>query len=114
MPVGRLVLTIDALPTVRAVTFALVDGLIVVRTAADSTVACKADDTIVAFEADELDAATASGWSVTVTGRAALVTDPSAVTRYQTVLLASWAPGARDEFVTITTEIAEGRRLSRS
>jgi hypothetical protein len=34
-----------------------------------------------------LDAATSSGWSVTVTGRAALVTDPEAIRRYQAVPL---------------------------
>jgi hypothetical protein len=32
---------------------------------------------------DELDSATSSGWSVTVTGRAVLVTDPEAAARYR-------------------------------
>jgi uncharacterized protein len=69
---------------------------------------------IVAFEADELDAAACSGWSVTVTGRAALVADPEAVTRYRKVPLVPWAPGVRDQFVTISTELVEGRRVRRS
>ena len=54
---------------------------------------------IVAFEADDLDAATSSGWPVTVTGRAALVADPSTIARYQAVPLVPWAPGAGDQFV---------------
>jgi uncharacterized protein len=70
VPVGRLIFTVNALPTVRPVNFAVVAGLLLVRTAADSTTARTVDGTIVAFEADELDAATCSGWSVTVTGRA--------------------------------------------
>jgi hypothetical protein len=77
-------------------------------------VARKIDDMIVAFEADDLDPAASSGWPVAVTGRAALVTDPSAIARYQAVPLAPWAPGVRDQFVTITTELVEGLRVRKS
>jgi nitroimidazol reductase NimA-like FMN-containing flavoprotein (pyridoxamine 5'-phosphate oxidase superfamily) len=114
VPVGRLIFTINALPVVRPMNFALADGLIVLRTATGTTVARKADDMIVAFEADELDAATSSGWSVTVTGRAALVTDPTTIARYQAVPLVPWAPGVRDQFVTISTELVEGQRVRRA
>ena len=114
VPVGRLVFTVNALPAVRPMNFALADGLIVIRTAASTTVARRIQGTIVAFEADELDPATSSGWSVTVTGRGALVTDPEAVARYQAVPLAPWAPGGRDQFVTITTELVEGLRVRRT
>ncbi len=113
VPVGRLIFTVNALPVVRPMNFAVADGLILPRTAAGSTVASKVDGMIVAFEADELDAAACSGWSVTVTGRAALVTDLDAVVRYRRVPLVPWAPGIRGQFVTITTELAEGRRVSR-
>ena len=111
--VGRLIFTMNALPTVRPMNFALVDGLIVLRTAADTTVRRKLDGTIVAFEADQLDVATSSGWSVLVTGRAAVVADPGLIARYQALPLASWAPGMRDQFVTITTELVEGRQVCR-
>jgi hypothetical protein len=112
-PTGRLIFTVNALPTVRLMNFALADGLIVLRTAADTTVARKVNDTVVAFEADDLDAATSSGWSVIVTGRATLVTDPALIGRYQQVPLVAWAPGDRDQFVEITTELVEGRRVRR-
>jgi hypothetical protein len=59
--VGRLIFTVNALPAVRLMNFALVDGLIVLRTAADTTVARRLDDAVVAFEADDLDVATSSG-----------------------------------------------------
>jgi uncharacterized protein len=110
---GRLIFTSNALPAVRPVNFALVDGLIVLRTAA-ATVARKVHAMIVAFEADHLDPATCSGWSVTVTGRAALVTDPSTIARYQAVPLTPWAPRVRDQLVTITTELVEGLRVRES
>jgi nitroimidazol reductase NimA-like FMN-containing flavoprotein (pyridoxamine 5'-phosphate oxidase superfamily) len=80
--VGRLIFTSNALPAVLPVNFALADGLIVLRTAA-AIVARKVHDMIVAFEADDLDPATFSGWSVTGTGRAALVTDLGIIARYQ-------------------------------
>ena len=113
VPVGRLIFTVNALPTVRLMNFAVVDDLIVLRTAAGSTVARKVNDMIVAFEADEFDAAARSGWSVTVTGRAALVAGPEVVARYWTVPLMPWAPGVRDQFVTISTELIEGQRVRR-
>ena len=112
--VGRLIFTVNALPAVRLMNFAMVGGLIVVRTAADTTVARKVNDQIVAFEVDDLDAATSSGWSVVVTGRATRVTDPDVVARYRKVPLVPWAPGERDQYLTITTEVVEGRRVSRA
>ena len=114
VPVGRLIFTVNALPAVRLMNFAVADGLIVLRTAADTTVDGKVDDAIVAFEADEMDAATSSGWSVVVTGRAARVTDPELIARYREVPLVPWAPGERDQFVTITTEMVQGRRVRRA
>lgn len=113
VPIGRLIFTVNALPAVRLMNFALADGLIVLRTAADTTAARRVHDTIVAFEADDLDAATSSGWSVIVTGRATLVTDPELLARYQRMSLVAWAPGDRDQFVEITTELVEGRRVCR-
>ena len=111
VPVGRVIFTSNALPAVRPLNFALVDELIVLRTAA-ATLARKIHDMIVAFEADDVDPVTSSGWSVTVTGRAALVIDPSTITRYQQVPLVPWAHGARDQLVTITTELVEGLRAT--
>lgn len=96
VPVGRLIFTVNALPAVRPVNFAVTSEMIVFRTAAGSAMARQVDQAIVAFEADELDAATCSGWSVTVTGRAAVVTDPAVAARYDTVPLVPRAPGPRD------------------
>jgi uncharacterized protein len=111
--VGRLIFTVNALPAVRLMNFAVVDGLIVLRTAADTTVARKVNSAIVAFEVDDLDPATSSRWSVVVTGRGTLVTDPELIARYHKVPLEPWAPGDRDQFVTITTEMVEGRQVRR-
>lgn len=98
VPVGRLIFTTNALPAVRLMNFVLADGLILMRTAGDSTAARKVDGMIVTFEADELDVAACSGWPVTVTGRAALVTDPDVAARYRRLPLVPWAAGVRDQF----------------
>ena len=113
VPIGRLIFTSNALPAVRPVNFALVNRLIVLRTVA-ATVARKVHDMIVAFEADDLDPAKSSGWSVTVTGRAALITDPSTIARYLAVPLVPLGSGVHDQFVTITTELVEGLRIRES
>lgn len=112
VPVGRLIFTVNALPTVRPVNFALTGEVILIRTADDTTMARKIHDSIVAFEADRLDVVTRTGWSVTVTGRATLVTDPDAMAAYLAVPLVPWAPGPRDHFITVTTELVEGRQLT--
>jgi uncharacterized protein len=109
--VGRLIFTIGALPAVRVMNFALADQVILLRTSADATAARRLSDVIVAFEVDELDPATSSGWSVTVTGRASLVTDPETVARYREVGLVPWALGVREQFMTISTEIVVGQRV---
>ena len=77
VPVGRIVYTRRALPAVLPVNFSLDDdGAILLRTTAASDLVCAIDGAVVAFEADEVDAARHSGWSVVVTGSAAVVTRP--------------------------------------
>jgi hypothetical protein len=114
VPVGRLILTVGALPTVRPMNFAVIDDRIVLRTAADSAISRGVDQAVVAFEADQLDGDKGTGWSVTVTGRATHVTDAEAISRYRAVPLAPWAPGDREQFVTISTELIEGRQITRA
>lgn len=109
--VGRLIFTINAMPAVRPLKFALAGDLIVVRTDSNSAAAQRAAGSIVAFEVDELQPATCSGWSVTATGRAALVTDPDAIAWYSSLRLVPWAPGPRDQFMTISAEVIEGQRV---
>src|SRR5689334_18780981 len=78
VPVGRVVYTRQALPAVLPVDFRLEEGgSVVLHTSAGSDLVRAVDGSVVAFEADEFQAATRSGWSVVVTGRATVVTDPA-------------------------------------
>jgi uncharacterized protein len=112
VPVGRIVYTRQALPAVELVNFALIDGDIVIRTSAESKLAAATRGAVVAFEADSVDLAGHSGWSVTVVGQARAVTDGEETRRLERVALTSWVPGQGGHFIRIAPAIVNGRRLA--
>jgi hypothetical protein len=65
---------------------------------------------VVCYEADEIDSARHTGWSVIVTGLARLVTDPAAITRYAAVL-EPWIAGEMNQVVAIEPRFVTGIRL---
>ncbi|MFC4505251.1 MULTISPECIES: pyridoxamine 5'-phosphate oxidase family protein [Streptomyces] len=112
VPVGRIVYTRQALPAVLPVNFCLDhDGAVLVRTSASSELVGAIDGAVVAFEADEVDTATHSGWSVVVMGSATLVTDPAEHARLLRTGPRSWAPAPQEVFVRIDPELVTGRDL---
>lgn len=110
VPVGRIIYTRQALPAVELVNFALDHGDIVIKTDGDGKLAAATRHTVVAFEADCLDAQQA-GWSVTAIGPSREVTDPDDIGRLQKIDLSSWAHGTREHFVRVSPELLNGRRL---
>ncbi|MFG2788191.1 pyridoxamine 5'-phosphate oxidase family protein [Streptomyces sp. NPDC048419] len=113
VPVGRIVHTRHALPAVLPVNFGLDrDGAVVLRTSASSELARAVDGVVVAFEADEVDAATQSGWSVVVTGAAGVVTDAGEHERLLRTGPRSWMPSPWEVFVRIEPELVTGRELA--
>ncbi|MEV7793490.1 pyridoxamine 5'-phosphate oxidase family protein [Streptomyces sp. NPDC087512] len=112
-PVGRVVYTLQALPAVLPVNFALdTDSSVVLRTSAGSELARAVDGFVVAFEADDFDAASRSGWSVVVTGQATVVTDPAEHERLMRTGPRSWMPIQDDVFVRIEAAMVTGRELA--
>lgn len=107
---GRIIYTRQALPAVELVNFALDHGDIVIKTDGDSKLAAATRHTVVAFEADCLDARQA-GWSVTAIGPSREVTDPEDIGRLQKIDLSSWAYGAQELFIRVSPQILNGRRL---
>jgi len=69
--------------------------------------------TDVAFEVDDLNHDTRTGWSVVVYGRAEAVAAPAEVVTLWTPDLAPWAPDTRNLFIQITPHRITGRRLTR-
>jgi nitroimidazol reductase NimA-like FMN-containing flavoprotein (pyridoxamine 5'-phosphate oxidase superfamily) len=112
--VGRVGLSIDALPAILPVNFCVLDGDIVLRTVEGTKFHAAASGAVLAFEADgyELDGTT--GWSVLVQGVSKVVTEPLELLRVGELNLESWAlDGAADQFVRITSSRVSGRRFSR-
>ncbi|MFF4507344.1 pyridoxamine 5'-phosphate oxidase family protein [Streptomyces sp. NPDC001401] len=112
VPVGRIVYTRHALPAVLPVNFSLdTDGSVLLRTSASSDLVRAINGVVVAFEADEFDAENRSGWSVVVTGRAGVVTDPAEQERLSRTGLRSWMPLRDAVFVRIESEMVTGREI---
>jgi nitroimidazol reductase NimA-like FMN-containing flavoprotein (pyridoxamine 5'-phosphate oxidase superfamily) len=112
VPIGRIVYTRRALPAVLPVNYTLDgDGAILLRTSATSELVRAIDGAVVAFEADDVDGARHSGWSVVVTGTATVVTDPDEQRRLARTGPVSWVPAPQEVFVRIEPELVTGREL---
>lgn len=110
--VGRVSVTIRALPRVLPVNY-LVDGeTIVFRTGNGTKLHAALKNTVVAFEADDLDPETRTGWSVMVIGTAEQVTDDAERARLETLDFDNWvSTGNLDHFVKVPVVHIGGRRL---
>lgn len=110
--VGRIAVTRDALPVILPVNY-VVDGTSLVIRTTDGAIlrAARAGGAVVAFEVDNLEEQTMTGWSVLVTGTLREVTAVSAVLRAEQLPLAPWAGGERRHFVRITPGLVSGRRI---
>jgi uncharacterized protein len=109
--VGRVVFTVEALPAVIPVNYAVTDGAVVFRTAARSRLARAADRGVLAMEADQIDVATRSGWSVVVTGTAEIAGDPEEI-REVARLVQPWIPGPAEVAIRLPLTVLTGRRIT--
>jgi len=112
VPVGRVGVTIDALPAVLPVNFVVSDGAVVFRTVPGTKLDAATAGAVVAFEADEYGPATPTGaWSVLVRGVARELNGEE-LSKARTLPLESWAwDGQADRFVRIEPTVLTGRRL---
>ena len=93
------------------VNFAVFRKTIVFRTAPDTLLAVYANGPV-SFEADHLDEALRTGWSVLVSGRAHVVSGEREVRQLEEeTRLEPWAAGPRDVYVRITPARISGRCL---
>ncbi len=102
--------TVAAIPAIFPVNYTIFGDAIVFRTVPGTKLRAALDHTVVAFEVDEIDEATQSGWSVLVVGVAAELTGDQ---REQALALPlePWAPGEREHVIGITQDVISGRRL---
>ncbi len=98
VPVGRVSFLADGEIVVLPVNHALDGQTPVFRTAHGSKLSAAGGQHLVAFEVDDYDERTRSGWSVLVTGRAETVYDDAEVRRLNRLDLHPWVTGADRPF----------------
>ncbi|HEX2849963.1 MAG TPA: pyridoxamine 5'-phosphate oxidase family protein [Acidimicrobiales bacterium] len=110
---GRVGVTVAAVPAIFPVNYAVVDDTIVFRTAPGTKLDAAADGATVAFEVDDFDVDEKLGWSVMLAGRAEEVHDLEMTFRVVDIGLEPWAGGTRSHLVRITPMFVSGRRVVR-
>jgi nitroimidazol reductase NimA-like FMN-containing flavoprotein (pyridoxamine 5'-phosphate oxidase superfamily) len=111
IPVGRVVFTVGALPAIVPVAFAVHDDAIMMRTSSRSRLARAAPGGVLAFEVDDVDPVTRTGWSVVVTGVASVVADPAERAVIDGVV-EMFAPGHTDVCIRLPLTMVTGRRVT--
>ncbi len=109
--IGRIGCTSSALPIVLPVNFRLIDENVVFRTAPGTKLDAATNNTVVAFEVDQMDPFGHSGWSVLVTGFAREVTNQLELDAIRVDRIPHWVPATDGRVVAISTELVSGRRL---
>jgi nitroimidazol reductase NimA-like FMN-containing flavoprotein (pyridoxamine 5'-phosphate oxidase superfamily) len=109
--VGRVSVTLDALPVIAPVNYVLDGNSIVFRTRSDGMLARACRDAVIAFEIDELAGDGSGGWSVNVVG-IATAHEPSENVHALSLGLVSAAGDDRDTFVRLRLGLVSGRRIT--
>lgn len=108
---GRVALTIGALPTILPVNYLLVDEHVVFRTGVGTKLDAAARGAVVAFEVDDADPLEHTGWSVVVTG---IPQDRPVAPLAEPILATAvprWAPWGDTRLLYLPTDLVSGRRL---
>jgi hypothetical protein len=108
---GRIAVSQDALPLILPVNFAYDETHIVFRTRAGGILDRACRNTIVAFEIDDFDIASGSGWSVSVVGVANVLHRGEWLRALELGLISAGA-GEGSVFVAIKPGVMTGRRVA--
>jgi hypothetical protein len=109
-PMARAVFVTGALPTVVPITAAVHDDAVVFRTSSGTRLARLVVGGVLTIEADEVDPATRTGWSVLVSGIVEQIVDPEEQALVHG-LVEPWAPGTHDIYLRVPATAVTGRRV---
>jgi uncharacterized protein len=109
--VGRVAVTVAALPAIFPVNYAVLDGQIIFRTGDGTKLRAALEKAVVAFQVDHFDGSVASGWSVMAVGLAEEITDPHDLAAAEALGLLPFAAGDRSHYIRIAPEFLSGRRI---
>ena len=110
VPVGRVGVSLGALPAVFPVNFQLYGRRIVFKTGTGTKLDAAVRNAVVAFEVDSFDAAYRTGWSVLAVGKAQDITHNLEDIGGDGHVRPS-ATGERNHYVRIEIELLSGRRI---
>ena len=109
--VGRVGLPVLDHPLVLPVVYALLDGDVVFRTAPGEKLIAAALQRSVAFEIDDYDVESRTGWSVNLIGTIEEIVDQRDLERARALDLPCWAGELRDRYVRIRMHAISGRAI---
>jgi len=112
--VGRVAITMGAIPVVPPVNYCIQDAAIFFRTGDGLKLRAATDHTVIAFEVDEIDPYSREGWSVLAIGTAKVLTELDELRCIERLPLHPWAPGTRAHVVRMVPEFVSGRRIPHS
>jgi nitroimidazol reductase NimA-like FMN-containing flavoprotein (pyridoxamine 5'-phosphate oxidase superfamily) len=107
--IGRVVFTNAAMPAVAPVNYLLDGEEVIFRTANGSPLGVATRRAVVAFEVDDIDSGTRTGWSILAVGNAYEIADPGRLAELAARRPMSRRPG---HTISIPLQMLSGRRLS--
>lgn len=109
---GRLAWSAGSLLHILPISYAIQAGNVVFRTSPYGDLAHLKHPANVAFEIDQVDEATGTGWSVVIQGRAQAVSLPQElVSLWAREDIVPWASGTRNLFISVTPHTMTGRTV---
>jgi nitroimidazol reductase NimA-like FMN-containing flavoprotein (pyridoxamine 5'-phosphate oxidase superfamily) len=110
--IGRVAVSMAAIPAVFPVNYAVDGGDIFFLTGEGTKLGAAVRGAVVAFEADDVDTRRHRGWSVLAVGEAHEVAPGDAGALAEQLALHPWAPGRRSHLVRIRPDFLSGRRIA--
>jgi nitroimidazol reductase NimA-like FMN-containing flavoprotein (pyridoxamine 5'-phosphate oxidase superfamily) len=107
---GRVALSSGALPVIFPIHYVLLDRDPVFRTDPGTKLMAASVGQVLCLEIDEIHPERHTGWSVLVTGRADVLTDPSDIDAATRLPLRPWT-GVGDSYVRIESSMVSGREI---
>jgi nitroimidazol reductase NimA-like FMN-containing flavoprotein (pyridoxamine 5'-phosphate oxidase superfamily) len=108
--VGRVAVSVGALPAIFPVNYTTVGDDVMFITGEGLKLRAALENTVVGFEVDSLDPALGYGWSVMLVGVAKEVS-PAEREHLGPIRISPWAGGDRTHLVRIHPEMISGRRI---
>ena len=111
VPVGRIAFVADGRPQIFPINYYIDGEHLVFRSALGSKLDAAEMGRRIAFEADQWNPNTFSGWSVVISGKARSITDPDRIAELEQLDFQPWLSSGEMGWVDVLIEEISGRRL---